>query len=101
MARLSYTLATINRNVPIALNYEENKVCEVNKEELYKIFKKLSFNKFLAKYDFDNTEIEKNELVEVKINMDTKNIIVIDKLNYINYKSILDNLFKNKEISYN
>ena len=100
MARLSYTLATINRNVPIALNYEENKVCEVNKEELYKIFKKLSFNKFLAKYDFDNTEIEKNELVEVKINMDTKNIIVIDKLNYINYKSILDNLFKNKEISY-
>ena len=100
MARLSYTLATINRNVPIDLNYEENKVCEVNKEELYKIFKKLSFNKFLAKYDFGNLDTEENELAEAKINIDTKDIIVIDKSNYINYESILDNLFKNKEISY-
>ena len=100
MARLSYTLATINRNVPIALNYEENKVCEVNKEELYKIFKKLSFNKFLAKYDFGNLDTEENELAEVKINMDTKDIIVIDNSNYNSYDSVLDNLFKNKEISY-
>ena len=100
MARLSYTLATINRNVPIELNYDENKVCEVNKEELYNIFKKLSFNKFLAKYDFGNLDTEENELAEVKINIDTKDIIVIDKSNYINYESILDNLFKNKEISY-
>ena len=100
MARLSYTLATINRNVPIELNYDENKVCEVNKEELYKIFKKLSFNKFLAKYDFGNLDTEENELAEVKINMDTKDIIVIDNSNYNSYDSVLDNLFKNKEISY-
>ena len=33
MARLSYTLATINREVPIELDYEKNKVCDVNKEE--------------------------------------------------------------------
>ena len=100
MARLSYTLATINRNVPIELNYDENKVCEVNKEELYNIFKKLSFNKFLAKYDFGNLDTEENELAEVKINMDTKDIIVIDNSNYNSYDSVLDNLFKNKEISY-
>ena len=100
MARLSYTLATINRNVPIDLNYEENKVCEVNKEEVYKLFKRLSFNKFLAKYDFDNLDIENDELAESKISMDIKNIIVIDNSNYSSYYSILDDLFKNKELAY-
>ena len=56
MARLSYTLATINKEVPIDLQYDEVRVKEVNKDELYPLFKRLAFNKFIAKYDFDKVK---------------------------------------------
>jgi len=50
MAYLSKTLATINTNVPIKLNYEELKLGEVNLAEISKIFTRLGFKKFLEKY---------------------------------------------------
>lgn len=41
MANLSHTLATIDINVPIKVDYDKAKLTEVNKEELYKLFKDL------------------------------------------------------------
>ena len=102
MARLSYTLATINREVPIELNYEENRVKEVNKEELYKLFKKLSFNKFLAKYDFSDIKYEAKEQMDTKENVkiDDKNIYLITKNNLEEYIDIIDKVLKEDKISY-
>ena len=102
MARLSYTLATINREVPIELNYEENRVKEVNKEELYKQFKKLSFNKFLAKYDFSDIKYEADEQMDTKENVkiDDKNIYMITKNNLEEYIDIIDKVLKEDKISY-
>ena len=102
MARLSYTLATINRHVPIELNYEENRVKEVNKEELYKEFKKLSFNKFLAKYDFSDIKYEADEQMDTKENVkiDDKDIYMITKNNLEEYIDIIDKVLKEDKISY-
>ena len=100
MARLSYTLATINREVPINLNYEENKVCDVNKEELFKLFKKLSFNKFLTKYNFDDISSNENLSQSAKINIKRENIILINKSNFNQYNKILDELFNYNKIAY-
>lgn len=102
MAKLSYTLATINREVPIELDYEQNKVCEVNKEELYPLFKKLAFNKFLAKYDFDNveTQVEEETVKKSDINIEAKNIIVITEKTYKNYEKEIDELLLEEKISY-
>ena len=102
MARLSYTLATINRHVPIELNYEENRVKEVNKEELYKEFKKLSFNKFLAKYDFSDIKYEADEQMDTKENVkiDDKDIYMITKNNLEEYIDIIDKVLKEDKVSY-
>lgn len=54
MAFLSKELATINQDVPIDIDYEKSRLTDVNKQELYRIFKWLNFSKFLTKYDFSD-----------------------------------------------
>lgn len=101
MARLSYTLATINREVPITLNYDENKVCDVNKEALYPLFKKLSFNKFLSKYDFDNVEVlEETTIKKSSINVNEENIIIITSSNIKNYILEIEETLNEEYFSY-
>ena len=102
MAKLSYTLATINRQVPIELNLEEVKLQDVNKEALFPIFKRLAFNKFLARYDFDGVaeKITKNSAKKSQINIEENNIIVVDNTNIDTYLSQLNALFEKDEISY-
>lgn len=102
MARLSYTLATINREVPVELDYEQNKVCDVNKEELYPLFKKLAFNKFLAKYDFDNieTQVEQESVKKSDINIKDENIVVINENTYKNYEKEIFEVLAEEKISY-
>ena len=56
MAFLSKTLATINTDVPIDLDYEELRVKDVNLEEVTKLFTRLEFKKFLDRYT-DGKEI--------------------------------------------
>lgn len=61
MARLSYKLATIFTDVPIKIDYENCKLKEINKEELYKIFKKLDFLKLAQRFglgDISTPEID-------------------------------------------
>ncbi|MBR6614292.1 MAG: DNA polymerase I [Clostridia bacterium] len=50
MAFLSKTLATINTDVPIDLDYEALRVKDVNLEEVTKLFTRLEFKKFLDRY---------------------------------------------------
>ncbi len=56
IAVLSKKLATINIDSPIELNYDDCKFSDVNLKELYAIFKKLEFNKFMSKYDFSTVK---------------------------------------------
>ena len=102
MANLSHTLATIDINVPIKVDYDKAKLTEVNKEELYKLFKDLEFNKFLSKYDFSDISIEEENKTsnEPKIDTSIKDIITIDNVNYDKYKFVLEQMFKNGKISY-
>ena len=102
MANLSHTLATIDINVPIKVDYDKAKLTEVNKEELYKLFKDLEFNKFLSKYDFSDISIEEENKTsnEPKIDTSIKDIITIDNVNYDKYKFALEQMFKDGKISY-
>lgn len=102
MAKLSYTLATINREVPIKLDYEVNKVTDVNKEELYPLFKKLAFNKFLSKYDFDNVKIETQEksVNSSDINIKNQDVIIVNKNNIEKYLKAIEDVLNEDKISY-
>ena len=57
LAYLSKTLATINTNVPIELNYDELKLKDVNLPEVSKIFTRLGFKKFLERYIDESEEL--------------------------------------------
>ncbi len=102
MAYLSKTLATINVNVPIELNYDDCRLKDVNKKVLYRLFKKLEFNKFLNKYDF-SSEIINDGLDDentLSIDLSVDKTVIIDKSNYDTYISNVRNLFKKEKISY-
>lgn len=49
IAYISKTLATIDRNVPIDINYDKCILSDVNHEALLELFKKLEFSKFITK----------------------------------------------------
>lgn len=102
MASMSYTLATINRNVPLEYTLEDVVVKEINKEALFPLFKKLAFNKFLSKYDFDGVseEITKKSAQKSEINMEDKNIVVVDSRNITEHINRIDELFSKEEVSY-
>ena len=102
MARMSYTLATINREVPLDLDYEQNKVHDINKEALYPLFKKLSFNKFLQKYDFQDVkeEVIEQTTKQASIELNEENVIVIDDSNFASLKDEIYNIFNEDKVSY-
>ncbi len=102
MARLSYTLATINRDVPIEFGLEDVKVKEVNKEALFPLFKRLAFNKFLARYNFESVseQLTQESVEKSDINIENNNIIVINKSNIERYKDKIKQMFDDSIISY-
>lgn len=102
MARMSYTLATINREVPLTLDYEENRVKDVNKEALFPLFKKLAFNKFLQKYDFQEVREELIEQTVKQANIEIKeeNVIIIDENNFASLRSEILDIFNEEKMSY-
>ncbi|MEA4922091.1 MAG: DNA polymerase I [Eubacteriaceae bacterium] len=59
LALMSKRLATINRNVPIEIDFEEYKWEDPDHEKLVDIYKKLEFNSFLKKMGKDLSEEEK------------------------------------------
>ena len=103
MAFLSKELATINVNSPIELNYDKAKKSEVNIKELYLLFKKLEFNKFMSKYDFSSVENsidEINELENKKYNLDVNNIYIVDKNNIEEKYNEIVNILDNEKVAY-
>ena len=102
MARMSYTLATINKEVPLEIDYEKNRVQDVNKEALFPLFKKLAFNKFLQKYDFDGVkeEIVEQSAKESSVELKEENVILIDQSNFASLRTDVLNAFKEEKISY-
>ena len=104
MAFLSKTLATIDTNAPIELSYENSLCTDVNLEELYMLFRKLEFTKFMDKYDFSKVEKKDNLVNENKINLEEfvniKSFEVLDSKNIFYFLDILNNVFLENEISY-
>lgn len=102
MANLSHTLATIDVNVPIELDYDKAVLTDINKEEVYILFKKLEFNKFLNKFDFSDISVNDNETesVEPTINTNVKQAIIIDESNLVDYLEKLEKTFLLDKISY-
>lgn len=80
MARLSYKLATIDRNVKLILNYDSLKQKEVNLPKLTSIFERLSFKKFLERYGVDGNIIpETDNNLEFFKDFKEENVIDISK----------------------
>lgn len=114
VAILSKELATINTNVPIMLNYNSLKITNANEEELYKLFTRLQFKKFLEKLN-NNEEYEHNilkdfdeNIFEEITNITTLKEVLIDKIFFcyfddnINSESLKNNIYilKNNKILY-
>ncbi len=52
---LSYTLATIIRDVPVEFNEEDLKVVDVDKDKLFALFEELEFKNMMARFGFSGT----------------------------------------------
>ena len=101
MAYLSHTLATIDINAPIEINYEKSVLGDINKEEVYKLFKDLEFKKFMDKYDFSDIK-ESDVIVEKKasIDVDVNNTIILNNENISLNMDVLEQMFLNDKMSY-
>ena len=100
-AFLSKTLATININSPITIDYDKAKVSSPNLVELYNLFKKLEFNKFMNKYDFSNIDDSMcQENNKEKIDLNVKSTYIIDSNNYSSFESKIRKVFENVYTTY-
>lgn len=105
MALLSQKLAKIDIDVPIDINYDSCKKSDVDLKKLYRLFKKLEFNKFLNKYDFSSVltgieEIDDKKDTNVEYDLTVEKIIKIDNKNFEEYKSEILEVFKEDKVSY-
>ncbi len=66
LAFLSRTLGTINIEAPIEKDLSKMKLEEWNKEETYKIFKKLRFNKFIERFNLQGTSSQSSTNIEIQ-----------------------------------
>jgi len=65
LAELSKTLGTINLSVPIEENLEDFKRKEWDKEEVFKQFKELNFNRFIERFSLQEKEKENKDIHEL------------------------------------
>lgn len=101
IAFLSKKLATIDNQVPINIQYKECKLTNVNTTMLYRLFKKLEFQKFLTKYDFSKEEVEENKKDEaLKIDLSISEVVLIDDQNISKYYHEVKELLQEEQISY-
>lgn len=99
IAVLSKELATINVDSPIELNYDNCKFSDVNLKELYLIFKKLEFNKFMSKYDFSTVQ-EMDEIYSdnTKKSFEKPNFKIVEDIN--SFKEKLMEILNEDKVSY-
>lgn len=78
LAYMSRTLGTIDTNAPIEKSLDEMKLEEWNKDEVYKIFKKLQFTKYIERFC-----LKDNSKEEIKLEIDYEENVSKEKLNKI------------------
>ncbi len=111
MAYTSKTLATIEINVPIDLDYEGCKKSDIDKEKVFNLFKRLEFNKFLSKYDFSDIAdtfdsskyINNNDASSsnvMKISLDDIKIEYINDNNFNKNINDLESILNTDKVSY-
>ena len=78
LAELSRTLGTINLSVPIEENLEDFKRKEWDKEEVFKQFKELNFNRFIERFSLQEEEKGNKDIHELfeleSISVDNKEL---------------------------
>ncbi len=78
-AFLSKTLATIDRNVPMAFDFEENKILNyAENTELYEVLKKLDLNKVIARIGVQKTETK--ETVDFLAGTSSETVYTAEKM---------------------
>lgn len=87
LAELSRTLGTIDTHAPVLEELEELKIKEWNKENIYKIFKELRFNRFIERFNLgekisvENTNIDKFEMEQISSKSKILELIEVIKKN--------------------
>lgn len=88
-AYLSYTLATIDKNVPIEFDFASALLQEYNAPELAKLFTRLNFRSFIQKFNLDNLAIEEKggEVIDENGRVVTINELVsaAEKADFVSY----------------
>ena len=101
MARLSFKLGLIDREVPIDIDYNACKFSDVNKEKLYRLFKKLEFVKFMSRYDFSGVEdINENIDIEKEDSFNLPEVCVLDSAAIKSSIEKIENILKEEKVSY-
>lgn len=100
-AFLSHTLATIDVNSPIDLDYDKALLKEMNKEAIYSLFTDLEFKSFIQKLDFSDIDTSKSE-VNRNISIDTSvnDVVILNNHNLSNYLSTLEQMFSRDNLPY-
>lgn len=92
-AFLSRTLGTIDINAPIEKDLDKIKVEEWNKEEVLELFKQLKFNRFIERFNLNDTLNNSSQKEDLKITYDT-----LDDFQKI--EKLIDEIKQNKCIYY-
>lgn len=93
LAILSRELGRIDVNAPIEKELSTLKVQDWNKKEVYELFKELRFNKYIERFNLENSET-----IEEK---DATNLFDYEELfDEFKIKEVLENISKTKELVY-
>lgn len=95
LAILSRTLGTINIEVPIENKVEDLKIVEWDKEKVLTKFKELKFNRFIERFNLQ--ESEGNEQDKQKT---LEDLVTIKETPLSKIEKLISNIQKNKEITY-
>ncbi len=101
-AYLSYELATIYREVPIDVNFEDFKYQGSNVNELKEVYEELEFNSFLKNINREEINHEYkviNDIKDIELNKDMAFYLELDNNNY-HHANILGMGLSTKENNY-
>ena len=92
LAILSRELGRIDVEAPISRDLLEYKIQEWDKKKVLEIFKELRFNRYIERFNLENSET-----IEEK---DVKELFEFEELNSSNNNELMDNIYSQKEIYY-
>ena len=93
LAILSRELGRIDVNAPIDKELSEFKMKEWNRKEVYELFKELRFNKYIEKFNLENSEtVEEKDPTNL---FEYEELVEVEKI-----KEVLTDLNSREEISY-